>query len=311
MSSAVGPRLPQLLLVAGAGRSGTSLVSGLCSRLGFHIPLPEVLADESNPRGFGEPRWAVDFHTRLLKQLNMAPEDGRPEAWDLARTATALPTPRTRLARWLEEQLQQADRVVVKDPRLTWFVGLWASVAQELGAEVSVLTMLRHPAESVTSRRLAYGTGSSATTRTASWLNMTLGLEAENRGMRRAVVGYDDLLTDWRAALASAEQPLGMDLVTGRTAEDVESAASLVDSSLRRAEADWAALGVAAPLQELAERVHAGMAGGDEVALDAARADYAALYGWAAELTRSRVRAARVEERRKAAERVSGGPPTP
>ena len=188
MSSAVGPRLPQLLLVAGAGRSGTSLVSGLCSRLGFHIPLPEVLADESNPRGFGEPRWAVDFHTRLLKQLNMAPEDGRPEAWDLARTATELPTPRTRLARWLEEQLQQADRVVVKDPRLTWFVGLWASVAQELGAEVSVLTMLRHPAESVTSRRLAYGTGSSATTRTASWLNMTLGLEAENRGMRRAVV---------------------------------------------------------------------------------------------------------------------------
>jgi hypothetical protein len=313
MSAAAGPGRPQLLLVAGAGRSGTSLVSGLAARLGFHIPLPEVTADESNPTGFGEPRWVVDFHAALLKQLNLGPEDSRPEAWDLARGAAGLPGPRQRLTQWLAAELRQSDRLVVKDPRLTWFVGLWAEVAAELGADVSVLTMLRHPAESVSSRELAYGTGSSATSRTASWLNMMLGLEAAVRGMPRAVVAYEDLLSDWQAALGAAESSLGLALVTGRAPEQLASAGELVDASLRRAAADWSTLGLAPPVQDLAERAYAALSGlvsghVDEGPLDAVRTGYAGLYGWAADLTRSRVRAARVEERRK---KLSGGPPRP
>ena len=306
MSPAAAPRRRQLLLVAGSGRSGTSLVTGLAARLGFAIPLPEVTADESNPRGFGEPRWAVDFHTALLRQLNMAPEDGRPEAWPLAGSAGDLAGPRARLTAWLADELGRADRVVVKDPRLTWFVSLWSAVARDLGAEVSVLTMLRHPAESVRSRQLAYGSGSSSTTRTASWLNMMLGLEAEVRGMRRAVVAYTDLLADWRSALSAAEGPLGLDLVGGRPAAELDAAGTLVDASLRRAEADWETLGLAAPVRDLAERAYAALSGlvgagpGQTEVLDALRAEYAELYGWAADLSRSRVRAARVEERRKA-----------
>ena len=324
MSAAAGPSRPpsrpQLLLVAGAGRSGTSLASGLAARLGFHIPQPEVLADESNPKGFGEPRWVVDFHAGLLKQLNIGTEDSRPEAWELARGAVELPGARRRLTRWLEEELAGSDRLVVKDPRLTWFVGLWAAVADALGADVSVLTMLRHPAESVTSRQLAYGTASSATSRTASWLNMMLGLEAGLRGTRRAVVAYDDLLADWQAALRAAEAPLGLELVSGRPEAVLASAGELVDSSLRRAAADWDALSLAPPVRDLAERAYAALGGlvarplarpDEEGPLDAVRAEYGDLYGWAADLTRSRVRAARVEERRKVRAAVSPGPPTP
>ncbi len=306
MSPAAPPRRRQLVLVAGAGRSGTSLVTGLVGRLGFAIPLPEVKADESNPKGFSEPRWAVDFHTRLLRQLAMAPEDGRPEAWELAAGAEQQSAARTRLARWLDEQLTLSDRVVVKDPRLTWFVDLWAGVARDLDCDVAVLTMLRHPAASVSSRQLAYGSSTSPTTRTASWLNMMLGLEAQTRGVPRAVVAYDDLLTDWQAALAGAESGLGLSLVSGRSSKEVSAAGSLVDTSLRRAAADWDVLELPAPVRTLAEQTYAALSGlvdGAEetpaAALDQLRADYAALYAWAGELTRSRVRAARIEERRK------------
>ena len=38
--------------------------AGILGQLGFHIPQPEVQADDTNPRGFGEPRWVVDFHSR-------------------------------------------------------------------------------------------------------------------------------------------------------------------------------------------------------------------------------------------------------
>ena len=303
--------------MAGSGRSGTSLVTGLVARLGFAIPLPEVMADASNPKGFGEPRWAVDFHGQLLKRLAVAPEDGRPEAWELAGQASELPAVRRRLSRWLAAQLDGSERVVVKDPRLTWFVGLWSSVAQELGCDVSVLTMLRHPAESVRSRELAYGAGSSPTTRTASWLNMMLGLEVGVRGQQRAVVSYDALLTDWQDALRAAEPGLGMELVTGRSEQELENAGALVDTSLRRAESDWSGLELPAPVQLLAERSYTALGGlvagrpaPPEGSLDALREEYAALYGWAAELTRSRVRAARIEERRKAAE-VSAGRSSP
>ena len=53
-----------LILVAGSGRSGTSLFTGIVQRLGYAVPQPEVPADDTNPRGFGESQWVVDFHTQ-------------------------------------------------------------------------------------------------------------------------------------------------------------------------------------------------------------------------------------------------------
>ena len=88
-----------------------------------------------------------------------------------------------------------------------------------------------------------------------------LGLEGRTRGMRRAVVGYDDLLSGWQAALEAAETGLGLSVVTGRTPTELEAAGTLVDTSLRRAAADWDALGLAAPVQDLAERSYAALGG--------------------------------------------------
>ena len=70
-----------MLFVAGAGRSGTSTLAGLMQILGLHVPKPEVAADETNPKGFGEPRWVVDHHDRLLKEAVVQVSDARPEAW--------------------------------------------------------------------------------------------------------------------------------------------------------------------------------------------------------------------------------------
>ena len=71
----------KVLFVAGAGRSGTSTMAGLMRIMGLHVPQPEVTADETNPKGFGEPRWVVDQHDRLLKEALVQVSDSRPEAW--------------------------------------------------------------------------------------------------------------------------------------------------------------------------------------------------------------------------------------
>ena len=77
-----------LVLVAGSGRSGTSLFTGILQRLGFHVPQPEVPADETNPRGFAESQWVVDFHTRLLTKAAVHVSDARPTAWARAAELT-------------------------------------------------------------------------------------------------------------------------------------------------------------------------------------------------------------------------------
>lgn len=311
-----------LLLVAGSGRSGTSLLAGLMGRLGFHIPLPEVKADRSNPQGFGEPRWAVDFHNELLRLQNVAHEDGRPWAWAETEKVADQEHTRKRLREWLQEQFSQGGRVVVKDPRLAWFLGLYLRTAEELGASVSVVTMLRHPAESIKSREMAYGTAANAVTRAAGWLNMMLGTEECTRAISRAIVRYDDLLSDWQSALAAAEQHLAIPLVGSVPEEQLRHAGELVDVSLRRATADWSTLALPGDVQALAQATYDALdhlARGEQpeearASLDELRDRYARHYEDAESFARSSIRAARVEERRKLAHqegpgtRASGAP---
>lgn len=292
----------RLLLVAGSGRSGTSLVTGLCGRLGQRIPTPEVVADESNPRGFGEPRWAVEFHGDLLKSLCIGAEDGRPDAWDKGAAASERPRARQRLTEWLGEQFDGADRVVVKDPRLAWFLPLYRHVADTLAVELDVLTMLRHPAESIRSRELAYGSTSSPTTRVVSWLNMMLGLELRTRELPRAFVAYDDLLADWRPALAAAFDGR---LLAGASEEQLRDAGALVDPGLRRAERSWDDLGIPGDLRAMAEStlgaLHAVRQGEDRAAeLDALREAFVARYREAEQVAIWSARGARMEARRAA-----------
>ena len=304
---------PVLLVVAGSGRSGTSLFTGLCGRLGFRIPQPEVQADSSNPHGFGEPRWAVDFHEDLLRSLDVTREDARPTAWEIAARVDERPRARARLRSWLEEQFDGADRVVVKDPRLTWFLGLWGHVATDVGVETRVVSMLRHPAASIKSRELAYGAGSTHATRTAGWLNMMLGTEEHSRGLSRAILRYDDLLADWRGTFEAAEKYLALPLASAASPEQLAAADALVDPSLRRAEPDWDELGLPAPLRDLAESAYlslsdlavSGTADGDTEEhrrrADEVRAGYAAYYADAESVARSSIAAARAKERRAAA----------
>ena len=316
-------RVRTLLLVAGSGRGGTSLFAGLSNRLGMHIPQPEVVADSSNPRGFGEPRWAVDFHEQLLRSVAVTPEDARPAAFAITEKISGRDGARRRLEAWLDEQFQVSDRVVVKDPRLTWFLDLYASVTESMGADIGVVTMLRHPAASIKSRQLAYGTRSTDVRRLAGWLNMMLFLEKRTRELPRAVVGYEALLGDWQGNLTEAERALRIPLLAGATAEQLHGAAELVDPALRRAAPDWSALDVPADLQQLADvafnalsgvAVGAGTSASDaQRTLDEVRETYVRYHRTAESVAGSSIAAARARERRKvelerSADRPSDGP---
>jgi len=165
---------PELLLVVGVGRSGTSLLTRLLGEVGFHIPQPEVEPDKTNPRGFGEPQWVVDFHMELMDARGMTVFDGRPKSWETTQAVAEDPAIRRRLRDWLAKELERAPYVVIKDPRVSWFQSLWRGAAGELGVTPSFVTTLRHPAEIVASAKHWYGPWQTDASRAAGWLNVML-----------------------------------------------------------------------------------------------------------------------------------------
>jgi hypothetical protein len=297
--------MKHLVLVVGVGRSGTSLLSGILSHLGFAIPQPEVQADDTNPRGFGEPRWVVDFHSRVLKDKRVTLNDSRPAAWE--QMALAAPAVRDELREWLRGELAKADAIVVKDPRTVWFLDLWRNSADELGARTSFVTMLRHPAEIVASARKSYGPGLTEAGRTAAWLNVMLQTEYATRGAQRAFVSYYDLMADWVPEI----RRLGAAIDVPRLAavDRVPEVDAFVDPTLHRNRTTWDDLDVPATVRDLAEETWAHVQAGDETALDADREAYRKLYGEAEAIAQCSIMSAR-PIRRAAAPAAPKPPPT-
>ena len=327
----------KLLLVAGAGRSGTSTLAGIMSLLGLHVPQPEVVADDSNPKGFGEPRWVVDHHDRLLAEVAVTVSDSRPSAWfETGRIATREPE-RIRTAEWLEPHFAEGRELVVKDPRLSWFLPLWRVAAVRTAATPVFATMLRPPAEVVGSKQRYYRNRLGSAHLAASWVNMLLHTERATRTVGpglpgaggdaagaddaggRVFVRYADLLSDWTRTTMRVGEELQLQQVLHAGYEAIRDVHRFVDPSLRRVNVTLDDLELPTRLHELVGETWAQLdrlaePGGDTPAarrtMDQLREEYVALYDEAEAISRSSVVAATTRARREGREagRAEGGP---
>ena len=307
----------RVVFVVGSGRSGTSTMAGALQALGMHVPQPEVTADETNPKGFAESKWVVDLHTELLQRSHVQVSDARPSAWFETGRASASGITRARLTEWLAPQFKEArvtelgeepavDELVVKDPRLAWFLGLWKSAALRCDAQPSYVTMLRHVTEVVGSKKRYYtsdhASAFSEVQRTAAWVNMMLHTERATREGVRAFVRYDEMLSDWTVPVFRLGLELDLEAVKTASANDIRKVHQFIDPGLRRVQTTWDDLPVPARLRELAEETWAGLGklaepGGDtadvHAGLDELRAAYASFYEEAEAIAQSSVIAAR------------------
>jgi len=293
MSAAPSVPTKPMILVTGAGRSGTSTVAGTLHYLGFHVPEPVLKGNESNPRGFFESWWPVRFHKRILSAAHAEQTDGRPQAIELVREAVD-ESHRTELREWLTEVAAAGDRIVVKDPRAVWVPWLWLEAASDAGLDVRFLTMLRHPTEVLGSRQTYYASGRPhmgqwefAVWNLCGWINGNLLIEQQTREQRRTYVRYTDLLGDWRFAMAKVRDDLAVTFDDDLDPGHHHEVDDFIDADLRRHEVDWTPWEIPDELVEIAEATFAGLSrlsdlGGHdadtEAELDAVRERYAALY---------------------------------
>lgn len=319
-----GAASPRLVVVAGSGRSGTSTIAGVLKALGLFIPQPEVAGNQANPSGHFEPRWVVDLQKRLLREAHIKLSDARPDAFAVSGQLGLRPKVQKRVRQWLGTQVGAAPEIVVKDPRNSWFLPMWREAAEALSVSPNFLTMLRHPAEVVGSKNTYYYKRETAerrrigeTSRVAGWVNVALFTEYSTRDSSRSFVRYGDLLSDWRAVIASTAETLDLSLRHGLSGDLAEKVDSFIDPSLHRVKVTWDDFDIPMALEELAENVWhqlnrlaevSGHDGEAEAALDEARLHYRQMYDDAHALASSSVDAAVRSAVRKATKKAQSSP---
>ncbi len=307
--------MSKLVLITGTGRSGTSTMSGTLHHLGLHVPGPHLGANDSNPKGFFESKWAVAFHKEITQGAGINDFDSRPGAFGRAQDAIT-PDLRRRLVEHLREHSADADQVVVKDPRSVWAQALWREAAAEAGLEIAYISMLRHPAEVVGSRATYYASDDEATRlryetfSVARWINSSVISERQTRDQARAFVRYTDLLESWRPVLLGLGTDLGLRFTPDPAADGPSPVDEFIDPDLRRHRVTWDELSIPVQLQDVAQQVWDALEvlarahGSDADAsarLDALGARYERLFADAAAISHDAMEEAKVEARKAGA----------
>jgi hypothetical protein len=182
---------------------------------------------------------------------------------------------------------------VVKDPRSVWVPELWKQCGESVGMQVSYLTMLRHPAEVIGSRKTYYASyrpGMDAwnfsVMNLCGWINANLTVERLTRGNPRVWLQYHDLLADWRTCMRGVRDTLGVTFNDDLEPGHHHAVDDFIDPTLRRHEPSWEGTGMPSELVDIADRTYAACsalaAGGGsdpaaEAELDRVNADYTAL----------------------------------
>lgn len=195
---ALGASKPRCLLVLGMHRSGTSALTRVISMLGATLPRQLNLASEGNVTGYWESEALIAHNEAFLSRLDSTWYDWR--ELDLGRlTRARRDSIAAELAHLIALEYQQAPLIVLKEPRICRFAALVFEALDSLGYDTRPVLPIRSPLDVVASlgRRDGMGRAQAA----LLWLRHVLDAELASRHRPRAIVAYDDLLSDWQKTL--------------------------------------------------------------------------------------------------------------
>ena len=199
-----------MIIVSGMHRSGTSALTRVLNLCGASISdnlLQPIKGD--NDEGFWESQSIMDLHDEILASLgcHWYSLSTVPQAWFSSEEASVY---KERLIDLLATEYVDFDLAVVKDPRICKLVPLWESALADMGIKSHYLISVRNPLEIAES--LCKRNGFKQNYALSLWLVYIEQLEAYTRGLSRACVHYDDLLTDYRALIKTMNKRFDIQL---------------------------------------------------------------------------------------------------
>jgi hypothetical protein len=213
------------ILVVGMHRSGTSALARVINLLGAALPAQLYQPESNNPTGYWESAHIAGLNEWVLQSagatwsncLGFAPEQ---------LTGPKLVGIMASLVDGVRQEFGDDGLFVLKDPRLCLLLDLWLPALESLRIEVSAVLTLRHPIE--VAHSLIRRNGVTQKTGLALWLRYMLAAELRTRSVRRSIVSYDALLTDWRTAMTRVGHEIAL-----AWPNDLAQVAPQVDAFLR------------------------------------------------------------------------------
>lgn len=203
------------------------MLAEVLRKFGLHVPGAEV-ESATIARRSAEPQWVVDLHATILAAAGVRPADDRPITWHLVDRANVDANASRQIRAWLAAQTAQHSALVVKDPRLPWFLEHWQAAAAGVRATASSITVLSPPLE-VVGRSLTSDAEQDPTDRVAGWINLMLGTELATRATPRAFIRHGDLVHDWDGPVFAAAASLDLPMIGRDQLAAVERVDALID----------------------------------------------------------------------------------
>jgi hypothetical protein len=214
-------RCKQLLLIVGTGRSGSSALTRTLSLCGGFLPSTVFGDHEANPKGFWEPRDAVNLNEGFLSRHKSLRDTIFPEEVDIKADD------RNEFVESIRQFLSQyqVDRaLIVKDPRTSILMDFWIEAASRENFSTKIVISMRNPEETV----LSFIKTDPLLFREALmnyWLWMNLITERSSRNLPRVFVDYRNLMKDWRTEVRRIAHALTVDFeIKGTSVDDFLSA---------------------------------------------------------------------------------------
>jgi len=239
------------LVVLGMHRSGTSAMTRCFNLMGWQLPKSVMPAGFGNEAGHWEAAEAVALNEAILQRLQRLWLDPKPLVFGPAETAATAAFD-SRAVAVLDSELEGRPRFVVKDPRFSRLMPFWRRAFAACQLEPAAIIACRHPADVV--RSLEHRDGIDLRHGLMLWVSYMLEAEAGTRGMRRAILHYEDFMDDWARCLDSIGGEVGVPPVADR--ETRTRIAAFLDPSLqhhraaRQASSDLSACSEAAEIHE-------------------------------------------------------------
>jgi hypothetical protein len=194
-------------MVLGMHRSGTSALTRVLGLLGADLPKNLLPPSGTNEIGYWESRELVAIHEEILSTGGSKWHDWRafnPE-WYQSPVAG---TYKSRILDVLRKDFSNSPLFAIKDPRICRLWPLWHEVLADFGASPGVVIPFRNPLEVAYS--LKQRNGFLPAKSCLLWLRHVLDAESASRGVPRAIVCFDALLTDWQGVASSVGSRLGV-----------------------------------------------------------------------------------------------------
>jgi hypothetical protein len=207
------------VIVAGMHRSGTSALTRVLGYCGLALPRTLVPPNHGNEAGHWESELVCQLNDRLLARSGLHWISWQPNLIELT-SQHDYPRLVAEGSQIILNEFNTKEDIVLKDPRICRLLPFWLDVFLQLEIEPLVALTFRAPTE--VGRSLDRRNGILPGYGMLAWLRFVLEAERASRKVPRVVVGFDDLMRDWRKTVRTIDAHAGRQLLLCADGADCE-----------------------------------------------------------------------------------------